>query len=99
MLVDVLHQSGGEGAELLRRWAAALMAAPPAERRGIVEAVERRVVELYHSSAAETETGPMVHVAGSPKQRDGFTEVVVRSFSASNPPADSGMNRKRNRSA
>lgn len=42
-----LRVSGGEGAKLLRRSVAALMAAPPAERRGIVEAIEQRIVELY----------------------------------------------------
>lgn len=77
MLVDVLRQAGGEGAELLRRWAAALMIAPASERRAIVEAVERQMIELCDTPGRAE---PMVHVTEDPVQRDGYTEVVVRSF-------------------
>lgn len=77
MLVDLLRASGGEGAELLRRWVAALMTAPAEERRAIVEAVEQRITELYASDAA---TEPLLHLESHPKPREGFTEIVVKSF-------------------
>ncbi len=35
------------GPELARRWVAALMLVPEADRESVVEAVERRIVEEY----------------------------------------------------
>ncbi|MBL8745456.1 MAG: hypothetical protein JNK58_03775 [Phycisphaerae bacterium] len=87
MLIDLLTIAGGEGAELLRRWVAALMNAPPEERRGIVEAVEKRIVDLYHPVTTEPPTAEdaTLHLHAQPIESAGITEVVVRSFAAAEP--------------
>jgi hypothetical protein len=96
MLTDLLRMAGGEGAELLRRWSAALLAAPASERRAIVEAVEKRIVELYASGDAATpET--LLHIAGEPVERDGYTEMVVRSFTAAPSKRDEKNRAKKKR--
>lgn len=102
LLTELLRMAGGEGAELLRRWSAALLMAPAAERRAIVEAVEARIVELY---AAESplvdgeEEERLLHIESEPKKREGFTEVIVRSFAAkaadeAKPPAARSKKRR-----
>lgn len=44
MLIELLRDGG---AELGRRWLAALMLVPPDERAAVVEAIERRIVDEY----------------------------------------------------
>lgn len=44
LIVEVLRP---HGVELARRWISALMLAPENERAGIVQAIERRMVETY----------------------------------------------------
>ncbi len=48
MLVELLRAGSPE---LARRWVAALMLVPEDRRQGIVEAVERQIVEEYGGSA------------------------------------------------
>lgn len=43
------------GADLARRWLAALLVAPENEREAIVASVEARMVELYASDATVVE--------------------------------------------
>lgn len=94
MLVDLLAVSGGEGAELLRRWVAALMSAPAGERLAIVEAIERRITELYESDVtADLET--LVHIESDASAGDGFTETVVKSFAKGKPRTKAPLPSKR----
>ena len=75
MLVELLRPAGPE---LARRWLAALLLAPAAEREGIVEAVERRMTEEYGSAPG---TGSeLIHMVSPPVQREGHVEQVVRTF-------------------
>lgn len=88
MLIELLRLSGGEGAELARRWVVALFAAPASDRRSIVEAVERRIIELYpprspkdsEAGVAEEADAGLLHIQEAPVSKDGYSEVVVRSF-------------------
>lgn len=79
----MLRMSGGEGAELMRRWMAALLIAPAEERRGIVEAVEARIVSIHGSptGSGTVDDETLLHIESEPEQKETHTEVVVRSFS------------------
>jgi len=50
MLVDLIDPVG---AELSRRWLAALLLVPEGEREAVVEAVERRIALEYESRPSE----------------------------------------------
>lgn len=93
MLVELLRLSGGQGAELARRWLAALMLAPATEREAIVQAVEARMTELYDAAqpavddgatgdAPGEDEGPLLHISTEPVQRPGYIERMVRSYEA-----------------
>lgn len=83
------------GPDLIRRWVASLLLAPRDERERIVEAVERRMTELYAPAEGETETSqrtaakqdeePMVHLTSDVKQRAGYVEETVRSYQRAEP--------------
>lgn len=66
--------SGGGSADLLRRWTAALLAVPPAEREGVIEAIEQRVAELYPAPARP------LHLVQPPVQRAGYVEQTIRTY-------------------
>lgn len=51
MLIEMMKP---EGPELARRWVAALMLVPEAEREGVVEAVERQIVSEFVDGDRET---------------------------------------------
>lgn len=94
MLTELLRPAG---AELARRWLAALLIAPQDEREEIVEAIESRMVSVYgsggsHDGAAD---GTLLHVAGERIQKDGFVEQVVRSYSAGSRGAEAKASAKR----
>ncbi|MDX2115058.1 MAG: hypothetical protein SFZ24_05480 [Planctomycetota bacterium] len=97
-IVELLRMPGGSGLELGRRWLAALLLAPADEREAIVDAVEARLAQLYDTppdphSTSETDE-PMVHLAGPAVQRDGYTEVTIRSYPAAPaPPARTAQRR------
>lgn len=76
MLVELLKPAG---AELARRWVAALLLAPAEEREAIVEEVESRMVELYEPRDGGSEV--MLEVSDEPIQRDGYVERVTRTYS------------------
>jgi len=92
MLVELLRPGGPE---LIRRWVAALLLAPDAEREAIVNEVERSLVELYaeplsggpvrESKQDENDETPVVHIVSPPEQREGYVEQVERSYS---PPSE-----------
>jgi len=44
MIVELMRPAGPD---LVRRWVAALLAAPADQREAIVESVEQRIAELY----------------------------------------------------
>lgn len=88
MLTRLLQQTGGEGAELCRRWVAALLLAPESERRSIVEAVEQRIVETYGETPPRhpaEDAERLIHLVAPPTQHADHTEVVVRSYSVAEP--------------
>lgn len=74
------------GADLARRWLAALLVAPPEERPAIVEAIERRIVEVYANSTSTPDR--MLHVAEPPVQREGYVEQVIRSYAQPQRPSE-----------
>lgn len=61
MIVELMRPAGPD---LVRRWVAALLAAPESEREAIVERVERRVAELYpgENAPGDAEREPEVAV-------------------------------------
>jgi hypothetical protein len=50
MLLELLRPAG---AELARRWMAALLMAPRDDREGIVEAIEQQMLREYHGDVDE----------------------------------------------
>jgi hypothetical protein len=85
MLVELLRLSGG--AELMRRWVAALLNVPAVEREGVIRAVEQRIAEEYEmpqisraSAVSIAQSQPVYDIALPAVQREGYTEVVVRSY-------------------
>jgi len=58
MIAELMRPAGPD---LVRRWVAALLAAPEPEREAIVESVERRIAELYPPEN-ERERAPEVAV-------------------------------------
>lgn len=85
MLIELLRAQGGAGAELARRWLAALLIVPHSERAGVVEAVEASLVEEFGSRSPDG-AGPLLHVASEEVERDGYTEVLIRSYEAKPKP-------------
>lgn len=84
MIVELLRLSGGSGAELVRRWVAALLNVPEEERGAVVEAVEARLAEEYDLprlfGSAQPDEEPLLHISEEARQRDGYTEVLVHSY-------------------
>ncbi len=82
-LVEMLRPGG---ADLARRWVAALFLAPETEREEIVASVERRLVGLYakeDAEAGEREGGDspqVLHLAEPPIQREGYVEQTIRTY-------------------
>jgi hypothetical protein len=65
MLVELLQPTGPE---LARRWVSLLLQVPRAERAAMVDAVARRVAEVYGLSAAAAEVGALGAEKGAPKR-------------------------------
>ncbi len=90
-LLEFLRLAGPGGADLARRWVAALMAIPPDEREAAVDAVEQRVVVLYRAHSSQTQSHSpagtecdeqTLHVADPPVERQGFVEQTIRTYAA-----------------
>ncbi len=64
MIVELMRAGGPD---LVRRWVAALLSVPEAERETIVESVEGRIAEVYHAPDGAGEAAA-----------DGGAEVAVR---------------------
>mgnify|MGYP007077567851 CR=1 FL=1 len=83
-LIELLRPAG---TDLARRWLAALLVAPESVRAGIVEPVDRRIVEEC-GGRAPGEAGPGTHAAAEtlldiaepPVQRDGYVEQIIRTY-------------------
>jgi hypothetical protein len=100
MLVELLRPATPE---LARRWVAALLLVPEAERAAVVESIEARIVETYArpeapedgparaGRSAEGDEEEMV-VVYPPTQRDGHVEQVERVYAVrpGKPAAASG---------
>lgn len=67
------------GAELSRRWVAALMLVPPEDRPGVVESIEARIVETYTNPSRDDRPAGVreIDVVHPPTQRAGHVEQVV----------------------
>jgi hypothetical protein len=76
-----------DGVELARRWLAALMIAPEAERPGLVEALERRLVETYGvpRGSAPVESLQELRVARPAEQREGYWEQTHTHYLVQQP--------------
>ena len=75
LLVELLRPGG---ADLARRWVAALMLVPPEDRLGVVDSIEARIVETYGSVGKADRELDIVH---PPVQRAGHVEQVVTTVS------------------
>lgn len=101
MLIELLRPLG---TELGRRWLAALLAVPEAERAALVAEVERRVAELGCPMAdgataagdGEAAGGREFRVISSPAQRNGFTEHTETTYEVK-PVAAEPRQRRRGR--
>ncbi len=80
------------GAELGRRWLAALLLVDEREREAVVAEIERVLAERAELGGGRT--AELDHVSEE-RQRDGFTERTITTYSAG-PPA---RERRRNRRA
>lgn len=71
-------------AELARRWLAALLVVPEAEREGVVSAVERRIVSTFGSKGAapsdDDRPAREFRVVSPPRQREGYIEQIESTF-------------------
>lgn len=94
LLVELLRPGG---ADLARRWVAALMLVPPEDRLGVVESIESRIVETYGRPSDRE-----IEVVHPPVQRDGHVEQVVTTVTvresieprARSKPASRGASRR-----
>ncbi len=82
MLVELLRPLGPE---LARRWVAALLSVDAGDRQALVEAIERRVGELYSGPAGRSRRE--VTLVRPPAQRDGYVEQVETTFEVPEPSA------------
>lgn len=92
MIVELLRPAGPE---LARRWLAALLLVPEAERAAVVDAVEARLASTYGftpAPRAEGETRRVV-VKYPPVQREGYVEEEERTYEV--PARRAGRSRAR----
>ncbi len=99
-LVELLKPGG---ADLARRWVAALMLAPAEERERIVEAVEAKIVELYAldeqadddigEAAAASAEAQEFDLVEPPVQKEGRVEQTIHTYAAA---AEASLEAKRN---
>ena len=92
----MLRLAGGGGAELLRRWCAALLSVPADEREAVVAAVEGQLAREYQlppliGAVSGSETLPTFDIASPPVEKEGFSETTVRTYAA----APKSKNRKK----
>ncbi|MEM9083806.1 MAG: hypothetical protein AAGB34_09430 [Planctomycetota bacterium] len=78
----MLELMKGGGPELGRRWLAALYRAPAEEREAIVDAIEARILSIYDDERKDQAAETMLHIAEDAVHKEGFTEQVIRSYSA-----------------
>ncbi len=83
MMVEMLRVGSPE---LIRRWVAALLEVPEAERPAVVRAVTERIRQEYAAESTAGDDAPMFHIAEEPVERDGHTEQIIRSYAAPPPP-------------
>lgn len=88
MLIELLRLSGNP--DLVRRWVAALMNVPADERESVVLAVEQHLASEFELppaiAAASAANVPEFDIASAPSKRDGYTEVVVRTYAPAPKP-------------
>jgi hypothetical protein len=95
MLIELLRPCG---AELSRRWLAALSQVPEAEREALVAEVERRVVRAYGRGDAGSQAKEIL-VVSPPMQRDGYVEEVHTIYEVTRAKPESGSQAERRRDA
>jgi hypothetical protein len=79
-IVELLRASG---TDLGRRWLAALLVVPDAERAAVVAAVEKRIAATYADAPGtqgEPEKTNEVVVRLPPRQRDGYVEEITKRY-------------------
>lgn len=78
MLIELLKIGS---VDLSRRWLAALLLVPEAEREKVVRAVEGRIVEVYDRPEADGMQEDREIVVRYPAvQREGYVEEVVKTY-------------------
>lgn len=85
MLIELLRPTG---AELARRWVAALLVVDERDREAMVAAIEKRVVELYgiaRDYPARAKDAEELTVVHAPVQRPGYVEHVETTYSKAVP--------------
>lgn len=78
----MLEVMKGGGAELGRRWMAALYRAPAEDREAIVDAIEARILSVYDDETGDAAEETMLHIAEDAVHKEGFVEQVIRSYAA-----------------
>lgn len=87
------------GVELARRWLAALLLVPAAEREEVVKAVEAKIVAEY-DLARERESEREIVVRYPAVQREGYVEEIVKRYGVKEPNGTAAIHgRKRRRRA
>lgn len=89
MLADLLQPATPD---LARRWLAALLMVPQAERQAIVQAVEARIVSQFGTAQEHTtdtvgsDTAATIEVVHPPVQRPGYIEQVITTYEKMDAP-------------
>lgn len=84
MIVELLRPAGPE---LGRRWLAALLLVPEAERVAVVEAIEAKLASTYGRPHAPGGGERTIVVRYPPVQREGYVEETERTYSVEPPKA------------
>jgi len=92
MIVELLRPAGPE---LGRRWLAALLLVPEAERVAVVEAIEAKLATTYGRPHASSGGERMIVVRYPPVQREGYVEETERTYAVEPQKAASKSKRRK----
>jgi hypothetical protein len=95
MLIELLRPCG---AELSRRWLAALSQVPAKERKSLVAEVERRVVRAYGRRDDQADAKEIL-IISPPIQRDGYVEEIHTIYEVTQAEPDNEARNERRRDA
>lgn len=94
MLVELLKTGS---LELTRRWVAALLLVPEAEREAVVKSVEGRIVAVYDNPTNDALDDREIVVRYPAVQHDGYVEEVVKRYEVKKAKGSAGGVQHENR--